>query len=77
MSATCKRLPDTYFMLGWATITSPNSTKKTYAMEILAKPEHYSVMQELAMQMGEESSNIYPIIQRWIATPATGRTREE
>ena len=46
-SATGERLPDIDLMMGWATIRTANSTKKTYAMAILVKPEHHSVIQKL------------------------------
>ena len=51
-----KSIPDSDFMVGWATVH--HDTKKTYAMTMLAKPKHHPAIVELAVQMGEEVINM-------------------
>ena len=46
-------------------------------MPLLAKLKHNLTIVELALQMGEEVSNIYPETQQWVSTPVIGRTRGE
>ena len=61
----------------WWDAPLPHSTKKTYAMMMLAEPHHHSSILTLARQMGEDTSNTYPVTQRWIVLPVPGRTNEE
>ena len=46
-------------------------------MTMLAKPKYHPMIVELAIQMGEDVSNMYPVTQQWVTTPVTGRTTEE
>ena len=76
-SAMGERLLETEIMIGWTTIRTPNCTKKTWAMAILAKPEHYAIIRKLAMQMRDKGSNMYPVTNKWVAMRVIGSMEEE
>ena len=76
-SATGERLPDTDFMIGWTTLRSPNCTEKTWVMALLEKPEHHATIRALSMQMEDNSSSMYLVTIKWVATPVAGSTEGE